>query len=326
MVSGYRRSRGWAYDHTYFFVAEFSRPFDAWTIDVDGKPLAAGAREGKGVACRPRFDFNDAGKPVLVKIGLSAVSVEGARKNLAAEIPAWDFEGTVAAAAKSWSDVLGKIEIETSDPAMRETFYTALYHSCIAPTLFNDADGSYCGLDHKVHEPEGFQNYCTFSLWDTFRAEHPLLTIIQPQRIDDFVGTHAGPLSPVQPARPARLVAGGQRDLVHDRQPRHPGDCRGLCQGISPLRRRGRLPGDARHRHAGPQFPERVSRTRLHPHQHKTKASSRSRGRWNTPTTIGASARWPSNSARRTTPSCSPNGRRTIGTCSITAIGFMRGK
>jgi predicted alpha-1,2-mannosidase len=189
VISGYRRSRGWSYDHTYFFVAEFSRPFDAWTIDVDGKALAADAREGKGVRVQARFDFNDASKPVLVKIGLSAVSEEGARKNLAAEIPAWDFEAAVAAAAKSWSDVLGKIEIETSDPATRETFYSALYHSCIAPTLFNDADGSYFGADHKVHKPEGFQYYSTFSLWDTFRAEHPLLTIVQPQRVDDFVGT-----------------------------------------------------------------------------------------------------------------------------------------
>jgi predicted alpha-1,2-mannosidase len=187
VVSGFRRSRGWSYDHTYFFVAEFSRPFDNWIRVI--QPPVADTGEGKGVRVQARFDFNDPGKPVLVKIGLSAVSVEGARKNLAAEIPAWDFEGTVAAAAKSWSDVLGKIEIETSDPAVRETFYTNLYHSCIAPTLFNDADGSYMGLDHKVHKPEGFQNYCTFSLWDTFRAEHPLLTIIQPQRIDDFVGT-----------------------------------------------------------------------------------------------------------------------------------------
>ena len=189
VVSGSRRSRGWSYDHTYFFVAEFSRPFDTWTIDVDGKPLSAGIREGKGVRVQARFDFNDASEPVLVKVGLSAVSVEGAKKNLAAEIPAWDFKETVVAAAKSWSDVLGKIEIETSDPATRETFYTNLYHSCIAPTLFNDADGRYFGLDHKVHGPDGFQNYCTFSLWDTFRAEHPLLTIIQPQRVDDFVAT-----------------------------------------------------------------------------------------------------------------------------------------
>jgi predicted alpha-1,2-mannosidase len=188
-VSGFRRSRGWSSDHTYYFVAEFSRPFDAATIDVDGKAKKAGATDGKGVRVQARFDFNDSSKPVLVKIGLSPVSLEGARKNLAAEIPAWDFDAAVAAAAKSWSDVLGRIEVKTSDPAVRETFYSALYHSCIAPTLFNDADGAYFGLDHKAHKPEGFQNYCTFSLWDTFRAEHPLLTIIQPHRIDDFVGT-----------------------------------------------------------------------------------------------------------------------------------------
>jgi predicted alpha-1,2-mannosidase len=189
VISGFRRSRGWSYDHTYFFVAEFSRPFGSWTIDVDGKRLAAKTNEGKGVSVQTRFDFKSATKPVLVKIGLSAVSVESARKNLAAEIPAWDFDATVAAAAKDWSDVLGKIEIETSDPATRETFYSALYHASIAPTLFNDADGSYTGPDHKAHGPEGFQFYSTFSLWDTFRAEHPLLTIVQPQRVDDFVGT-----------------------------------------------------------------------------------------------------------------------------------------
>ncbi len=189
VVSGFRRSRGWSSDHTYFFVAQFSRPFDAWTIDVNGKPLAADVRKGKGARVQARFDFKDANEPVLVKIGLSPVSLDGAKKNLAAEIPAWDFDGTVAAAAKDWSDVLGKVEVETSDPATRETFYTNLYHSCIAPTLFNDADGTYCGPDHKAHKPEGFQFYSTFSLWDTFRAEHPLLTIIQPQRVDDFVGT-----------------------------------------------------------------------------------------------------------------------------------------
>jgi predicted alpha-1,2-mannosidase len=122
-----------------------------------------------------------------VKVGVSAVSIEAARKNLSAEIPGWDFDGTVAAAEKSWSDYLGRIEIQTTDPAVRETFYSALYHAAMAPTLFNDADGGYCGLDHKPHAAAGFQNYCTFSLWDTFRAEHPLMTIIQPQRVDDFV-------------------------------------------------------------------------------------------------------------------------------------------
>jgi predicted alpha-1,2-mannosidase len=189
VVSGFRRSRGWAADKTFYFVAKFSRPFDAVHVEVNGKPVAQDARQGKGTAVQAVLDFNDPTEPVLMKIGISATSVEGARKNLAAEIPGWDFDGTAAAAEKAWNDVLSKIDIKTDDPAVRQTFYTALYHACMAPTLFNDADGTYKGLDHKVHPNEGFQNYCTFSLWDTFRAEHPLLTIVQPQRVDDFVGS-----------------------------------------------------------------------------------------------------------------------------------------
>lgn len=189
VVSGYRHSKGWANDKTFFFVAEFSRPFDTHGFEVDRKMLPEGTAEGKGKWLVGQFNFKDAGQPVLVKIGLSAVSVEAARKNLAAEIPTMNFEGTVAAAKASWSSVLDKLTIQTKDPAIRETFYTALYHSCLAPTLFNDADGGYRGMDHQVHPAEGFQNYSTFSLWDTFRAEHPLLTIMQPQRVDDFVGT-----------------------------------------------------------------------------------------------------------------------------------------
>jgi predicted alpha-1,2-mannosidase len=189
VISGYRRSKGWAKDKTYYFVAEFSRPFDACVFQVNDKELPAGSIEGKDKHVIGTVNFNKATDPVLLKIGISAVSVEGARNNLAVEIPAFDFEGTIAAAKKSWSEVLNCIEIKTSDPAIRETFYTAVYHSAMAPTLFSDVDGKYRGLDKQMHEPEGFQNYCTFSLWDTFRAENPLLTIIQPQRIDDFVGS-----------------------------------------------------------------------------------------------------------------------------------------
>ena len=173
VLSGYRRSKGWAADKTCYFVAEFSRPFDSV---ARGRRQAAG-RQGRARACasRPASTTRTPTQPILVKVGISGVSVEAARKNLAAEIPAWDFHGTIAAAAKSWNDVLGRIEIEAIDPARREVFYTALYHACMAPTLYNDADGSYRGLDHKVHGPEGFHNYCTFSLWDTFRAEHAML-------------------------------------------------------------------------------------------------------------------------------------------------------
>lgn len=184
-IRGYRRSTGWAADKTFYFAAEFSRPFKSLGIEVDGKTVSA--REAKGKHVTAHADFPPSDKPVLVKIGISAVSAQAARRNLDAEIPGWDFQAAVNAAERSWSDFLGRIEIQTSDPALRETFYTALYHTAMAPTLFNDADGSYRGMDRKVHQRAPFQNYCTFSLWDTFRAEHPLMTIIQPGRVDDFV-------------------------------------------------------------------------------------------------------------------------------------------
>ena len=187
VLSGYRRSKGWAADKTCYFVAEFSRPFDDAGITVDGKTVKA--RKGRGRRLTATVGYKESAEPIFVKVGISAVSVEGARKNVAAEIPAWDFQGTIAAAEASWNDVLGRINVEAIDAATRQVFYTALYHASMAPTLYNDVDGSYRGLDHKVHPSEGFQNYCTFSLWDTFRAEHALLTIVQPQRVDDFLGT-----------------------------------------------------------------------------------------------------------------------------------------
>ncbi len=188
VISGLRHTANWAKDKTFYFVAEFSRPFDSAEVSVGGRP-SSDPKQGKGGQVTAHVDFKSAAEPVMVKVGLSPTSIEGARANLKAEIPAWDFAATVAAAKKSWADILDRIEIETGNAALRETFYTALYHSAMAPTLFNDADGAYRGIDRQVHKPEGFQNYSTFSLWDTFRAEHPLLTIVQPQRIDDFVNT-----------------------------------------------------------------------------------------------------------------------------------------
>jgi predicted alpha-1,2-mannosidase len=186
VISGHRHSHGWAADKTFYFVAEFSQPFDTFRAEVDDKKVEG--KEAKGKKVVAAVDFGKCDKPILVKVGISATSVEAARKNLKAEIPAFDFDATVAAAEKQWTDYLGRVDVQTKDPAVRETFYSALYHAAMAPTMFNDVDGSYCGLDHKVHEGK-FQNYCTFSLWDTFRAENPLLTLVQPQRIDDFVNT-----------------------------------------------------------------------------------------------------------------------------------------
>ena len=187
MVCGYRHSKGWAVDKTFYFAAKFSRPFEKIIVNCDGKTSADPNVSGKSVYAL--LSFKKSSNPLLMKVGISAVSIDAAQKNLKAEIPDWNFDGTVAAARKNWGDILNRIEIQTSDPAIRETFYTALYHTGIAPTLFNDVDKSYRGLDHKVHATAKFQNYCTFSLWDTYRTEHPLLTIIQPQRVDDFINS-----------------------------------------------------------------------------------------------------------------------------------------
>ncbi|MCE5269173.1 MAG: GH92 family glycosyl hydrolase [Planctomycetaceae bacterium] len=186
--SGFRHSKGWAPDKTFYFVAELSQPCDGWTIETDGKAVA-NAPQGRGKRVNAHFDFTRLEKPLLIRVGISAVSVEAARKNLAAEISSWDFDGVVTKTRALWSDLLGKLDVQMADRAAMETFYTSLYHTALAPMMFNDADGAYRGIDRKTYSKPGFTYYSTFSLWDTFRAEHPLLTIYQPQRVNDFVNT-----------------------------------------------------------------------------------------------------------------------------------------
>jgi predicted alpha-1,2-mannosidase len=188
VISGFRHSSGWAHDKTWYFVAEFSQPIASTALRVDNvvQPEGATAAQGKRVEAGLQFSKTDA--PLLIRIGLSPTSIDEARKNLAAEIPGWDFDGMVAAARKTWNDALSRIQAESIDPALRQTFYTALYHSMIAPNLYNNADGSYRGADGQVHDA-AFSYYQTFSFWDTYRAEHPLLTLVQPERVNDFVNT-----------------------------------------------------------------------------------------------------------------------------------------
>lgn len=188
VLSGHRRSNGWAKDVTVYFVMEFSKPFDAITLEQDGKLLEAGSKNASGKNLRAVADYKTTeGQKILVRVGISPTSVEEARKNLRAEISSWDFDAVKASARKTWNDQLERLTIENPDSNIREIFYTALYHTMLSPSLYNNADGSYRGPDGKTHEYEGFQFYSTFSLWDTFRAVHPLLTLIQPERIDDFV-------------------------------------------------------------------------------------------------------------------------------------------
>lgn len=172
-LSGYRYSTGWAKDQRVYFVVQFSRPVT----------LATSQGDSLAVLSTPNND-----EPLLVKVGVSPVSEDNARANIAAELPSWDFRGTVAKANEAWNKELGKIVITTDDAAARRTFYTAMYHSMFAPSVFSDVNGDYRGADGKVYRGD-FKNYTTFSLWDTYRAAHPLMTIIHPEKQRDIAQT-----------------------------------------------------------------------------------------------------------------------------------------
>ena len=178
-VQGYRYSKGWANAQRIYFYAEFSKPFtDLHIHSIDYMPLFA------------RADFSTTeGEQVLMKVGLSPVSMEGARANMMAEVPGWDFDAVAKAAHDAWNTELGRISIETSDETARKVFYTALYHAMIAPATFCDVDGKYRGADGKIYENPGYSTHTTFSLWDTYRAAMPLYSIFQPERYTDFINT-----------------------------------------------------------------------------------------------------------------------------------------
>jgi predicted alpha-1,2-mannosidase len=186
-IEGMRRSRGWARDQHVYFAAAFSRPFATHGVAIDERVQDA-ARRASGKDVRGFLSF-EPGDPVMVKVGISAVDIEGARRNLAQEAPHWNFDRYRENARRAWNDALGKIEIEGGTPEQRTVFYTALYHSMLAPNLYEDVDGRYRGTDLKVHDSPDFENYTVFSLWDTYRATHPLFTIIEQRRTNDFIRT-----------------------------------------------------------------------------------------------------------------------------------------
>ena len=169
-IEGFRSSKGWARDHRWYFAAEFSEPIVAQEVEQ---------LENDGTATILKFDTRKA-KTVRVKVALSPVSCEGAWMNMREELPGWDFERTAKAADAKWNKALGAIEIEPMDERQERIFYTSLYHSLIFPSLFSDVDGRYRGADGQVHHSDRDQ-YTILSLWDTYRAEMPLMTIIDPQ-------------------------------------------------------------------------------------------------------------------------------------------------
>lgn len=187
-ISGSRISDGWGGQRAVYFLMQFSKPFESYGIEQDGKALAAGTHEAHGRGIKAFLNYRPtADEVILVKVGLSGTGIEGARKNLAAEIPNWNFKRVRAAAVRQWEKVFDVVQIKTFNPHIEKTFYANLYLSCLAPVLFNDVDGTYRGYDHQNHTGTNFQNYTTFSIWDIYRAEWPLLTILHPNRINDMV-------------------------------------------------------------------------------------------------------------------------------------------
>jgi predicted alpha-1,2-mannosidase len=177
-ISGFRYSKGWAADQKVYFHSVFSKEI---------KGLKILRQNDKGINT-VEIEFEGNGE-LLVKTAISPVSADGAKNNLNAELAQWDFETTKAQARTKWNTELGKIKIGNTDPSTKTTFYTALYHTMIAPSLFDDVNGDYRGADGKNYTDPGYDTYTTFSLWDTYRAAHPLFTLVQPDRVDDMVNT-----------------------------------------------------------------------------------------------------------------------------------------
>ena len=188
-ITGHRFSTRWASKKKWYFVIQFSKPFKKSGISQGG--IVSGSRHhvrGHSLKSYVTFETTE-GEVIYVKVGISAVSIEGARKNLEAEQKGWDFEGVRQAAHDEWNRELGKIAVESSDTSVLRTFYSSLYHVMTCPSLYQDVDGKYRGHDKKIHEGKGYEQYTVFSIWDTYRALHPLLALIDRKRTGDFINS-----------------------------------------------------------------------------------------------------------------------------------------
>jgi predicted alpha-1,2-mannosidase len=187
-VSGYRYSKGWADDQRVFFRAEFSRKFDNVEFIVNDSVKDGDMAKGAQLFARVNFAAGNQ-EPVYMKVALSPTSEEGAQLNMQTELSGWDFEKTIADAKAAWNKELNKVKVYTTDEASKKIFYTSLYHTLFAPSEFCDVNGDYYGADKQMHKGEGFVNYTTFSLWDTYRAAQPLMTILHPEKMSDIINT-----------------------------------------------------------------------------------------------------------------------------------------
>ena len=194
MVTGARTVHSWAPNRRIYFAAQFSKPFASATLQQDGTKLSASSAKAAGKSLKTALHYKTSeGEIILVRVGISGVSVDNAIGNLKAEMPGWEFDAARLEAKRKWQNELGRIRIETGNATQRTIFYSSLYHMMCAPTLFDDANGEYFGMDGQTHKlGAGEHNYSTYSLWDTFRALHPSFTLFQQERVPNFVNCLIG--------------------------------------------------------------------------------------------------------------------------------------
>ena len=185
-VEGYRFVKGWAPQHKIFFYAKFSRPIQVLNVFNNDKQVGVDELEGRDV--KAVATFADDAKDLIVKVAISSVSCTNAKLNMEKELPGWDFDATHRAATAKWNKALSVIDIEGT-PRQKKIFYTALYHTMIAPNLYCDVNGDFRGMDDRIYTGNKFQNYTTFSLWDTYRTCCPLYTLIATDRVDDMINS-----------------------------------------------------------------------------------------------------------------------------------------
>ena len=188
-ISGVRATHGWAQDKQVYFVMEFSQPVTAFGVQVDGGVDSSSTKKDfSGENLRAIFSHASP-QPLVIRVGISPTSMEGAAKNLAAEIPHWDFDRLVSESGEAWSRALSVLDADLATKALTETFYTDAYRGLVAPATYNDVDGTYRGQDRKNHSNPGFTKYTTLSIWDIYRGEVPFIMLMQPQRVNDIVRT-----------------------------------------------------------------------------------------------------------------------------------------
>jgi predicted alpha-1,2-mannosidase len=189
-ISGIRSNHGWAADRQVFFVIEFSRPVASVQVNIDGKISAAAAGDKlTGEQIKAIFTQAPGSQPLVMRVGISCTSIEGAAKNLNTEISHWDFDAVAREAEDAWSLALAGLDTEFAEESLSQTFYTGAYHGLTTPATFNDVDGAYRGQDRKNHSDPGFTKYTILSIWDVYRGEFPFITLMQPKRATDVVRT-----------------------------------------------------------------------------------------------------------------------------------------